>query len=364
MRWPRWLRRLYAIQKTKVRFLPASLMITANNYLESLLKRGVYQPTKLDVEAIQQRGMETWILTRLLSKKFRKTKADDECVMRTKQAVDHAVTQNLPLPIYFPQGGYKLWRFPTAPTVDWAEYFVISYLLNYVAPIAAVYKPGVKLVFYMHTLLMEVHDNLPTEDIKAYTDSFQTLIDLFKPHLPENVTISILKDADIYSREAYFSALEAGLHDARIIFSGFSPEKKSDFHRMSKLNIKWDGREPWHRLSREDKEGKILLSGLYEISAIQNLPKVMDQVKAPENVLVFTKATPQFIGIGSTRTSSAKYWVGFGVLEHDSKGYYERVLSPSQYDAVMHKDHQIFPINTIPMKNFTSIYVFPRLNFS
>lgn len=117
---------------------------------------------------------------RLTSKKFRKTKMDDVCVARTKSAIHLRVSQNQSLKVVDRQGGYKLWRFPSSPEADWAEFFNIAYMTEYLLPLARNYQPGVELVYYMHTLLMELHDNLTTAEIQEYVDSFDNLIHGFK----------------------------------------------------------------------------------------------------------------------------------------------------------------------------------------
>jgi hypothetical protein len=339
-------------------------MKSVNEYLKSMLLTSRHELTDEEKKKIKKLGLEAWILSRLMSKKFRKTKAATEWMERTKTAISMAFSANKPLPVYFFQGAYKLWRLPSAPTADWAEFFNISYLLEYIAPIAAAYKPGVDLVYYMHTLLMEVHDNLPTKDIDAYIQSFEILMGMFQKQCQANIRLKILKDADIYPRNEYFKALESGLIEAEKIYKEFPDDKKADYRRMSELNIKWDGKEPWHLLTKKQREEKLHKSALYEISATLSLPRVMEKVKAITNVLVFTKGNPMMVGIGSTKTSIAKYWVGFGVLEQDSKGFYERVLTPSQFEQIKDKPHEVVKVDVVRTKNFNKIWVYPRLKFT
>lgn len=360
MRWPSGSGGCPQSNRRRFDSFPHLYMDKINQHIESLLNTGKVALTDQDQHSIKQVGLEEWVLRRLLSKKFRKTKAEVECVERTKVAINNAIKNNEPLPVYFFQGAYKLWRLPSTPEADWAEFFNISYLLEYLAPIAAAYKPGVNLVYYMHTLLMEAHDNLTTEEINQYIGTFNGLLNIFGKKLPNNITISVLKDADIYPREDYFPALEHGLIEAQKIYEAFPPEKKADYVRMSKLNIKWQGKDRWDLLSKNDKEKMIYKSGLYEVSATLSLPKVMEKVKAPENVLVFTKANPMMIGIGSTKTSMAKYWVGIGVLEWNKDKLQERVLTPSQWEKAKKLKHEVIKVNKSWGKNFKEILVFPQ----
>ena len=328
----------------------------ANDLMTSLLKQG-----SVVVGSDSSSNIESFIYQRLTSKKFRKTKMDDNCVQRTQRAIEIKVKKNEPLKVIYPQGGYKLWRFPSSPEADWAEFFNIAYLIEYLLPIAQKYQLGVELVYYMHTLLMELHDNLTTEEIQAYVDSFQRLIDEFQEYLPDNFRISILRDADIYSREEYFQKLEEGKVQAEKEYAKWDEVKKQSYLRMAKLNIKWNGRENWEILSDEKKQEKLYLAALYEMAATSNLEKVFDLVKAPENVLLFTKATPDFIGIGSIRNSMAKYWVGFGVLETNLKGELKpRILTPSQYEEALQQPHETVDCDVIKGKNFEEVLVFEK----
>lgn len=307
------------------------------------------------------KDVEAFIYQRLTSKQFRKTKMDETCVKRTQQAIHTRVMAQQPLKVVFPQGGYKLWRFPSSPTADWAEFFNLTYLVEYLLPIAQSYKPGVQLVYYLHTLLMEVHDNLTTGEIQAYVDSFQRLINEVSQHLPSNFSISILRDADIYTRDEYFQKLEVGKQKAEGDYALLPLEKKQDLQRMASLNIKWEGRENWQALTEAEKAEKIELAALYEMAASSNLEKVFEQVKSPENVLLFTKATKDFIGVGSTKNSVAKHWVGFGVLEQNNKGeLVPRVLTPSQYQQALKQPYQKFEVSLLPDRNFQEILVFEQ----
>lgn len=329
-------------------------------YLENQLKlAGIYQLSEEDNKLLKQ-GVVSFAMRKLMSKKFRKWKLDQSCIERTQQAIDLQVGKNEPIKVIYFQGGYKLWRFPSSPEVDWAEFFNIAYVLNYVSPLAAAYKPGIDLTYYCHTLLMEAHDNLTAKEIKAYMDSLERLFDEFRKYIPKNIKMSILRDADIYSRDEYFEALEKGKNKAAEDIKSWPEVKVKDFERMARLNIKWKGKEDWTKLSEREKEEKIHQAALYEQAATSNLPRVMDIVKAPNIVLLFTKATPIFIGIGSTYASIAKHWVGYGVLEVHKRSYIPRILTPSQFEKVKILNKEDVIVSLGLGKNFSVISVYPK----
>lgn len=335
--------------------IPIRISMDIQTYLEDQLKNaGKYQFTSDDKTRAEE-DVVSFALKKLLSKKFRKWKLSSECIERTQKALEIQVKKNEPIRVIFFQGGYKLWRFPTSPMVDWAEFFNVAYVLNYIAPLARAYKPGVKLIYYCHTLLMETHDNLTTEEIQAYMNSFSFLQKRFQEYLPKNIEVSILKDSDIYSRDEYFKALEVGKVKAEQDIKTWTQERLKDFHRMATLNIKWKGKEDWSKLSEKQKQEKIHQAALYEQAAVNNLPKVMEIVKADNNILLFTKVSPIFIGIGSTYASIAKYWVGTGVLEKHNDAYLPRILTPSQYEKVKAIQHETLPVDLNLGENFKTI---------
>lgn len=339
--------------------------MTVQTYLRNRLTTAAHHELDQNSQRIlSEIGMEEFIASRLFAKKFRKWKLDDACVARTKHAIKTQVSAEQPLQIVYPQGGYKLWRLPSSPTADWAEFFVVGYVLEYLAPIAAAYKPGVEVTFYLHTLLMELHDNLTTAEINLYVSSLQTILDEYQKHCPQNIQLKILRDADIYTRDEYFQALEKGKELAAKDFATWPAERKADYRRMSELNIKWHGNHRWDLLSEVEKEQKIYNAALYEIAATQNLPRVFETVNAANKILLFTKPSKDFIGIGSTKTSVAKYWVGYGVLETDGQRFYERVLTPSQWEHCRQAEFHTEKVTLIKLPNLQSIHVFPRLDFS
>lgn len=337
-----------------------------HKYLDQELKEcSKYLLDLKDEELLKQKGSEEYIFWRLMSKKFRKWRLTDACMARTKKAIQINLKEARPLRFVFPMGAYKLWRLPSSPEADWAEFFNVSYLIRYLAPVAAGYNHGVELTYYLHTLLMERHDNLTREEIQSYVESFERIVNAFSLHLPKNMKISILRDADIYSRDEYFINLEKGAVDAKKIYDASTPEKKSHYHKLGSLNIKWNGKEDWTKLNDREREEKINQGALYEIAATTSLPKVMETIKSDDKILLFTFSSDMFIGIGSTHTSMTKFWTGYGVLEYDGKNLFDRILSPSQLESVKNEPHEKIPVNFPFGTNFKSIRLYPtRFDFT
>ena len=334
-------------------------MTVQEHILQTLTRCGHYQLTDADRKQLNTNGLEEFIYAKLTSKQFRKVKIDLECEKRVRAAIHTNVQLDKPIPLIYFQGGYKLWRLPTSPEVDWAEFFNIAYVLQYASIIAAVYNPGTTISYYLHTLLMEQHDNLPTEEIERYVTSFQTLLNIFLKYTPMNISMRIWKDADLYGRDEYFSTLKEAYKEAEAHYIALSPTQQAFYQKLGRLNIKWKGKEDWTTLSSEEKEEKIRQGAIWELTATMNLKRVDQTAKAKDKILLFTKSSPLFINIGSTKTSSVKHWTGFGVLEQKKNEYNERILSPSQFEKANALPYALEPIHIIPLKNFSTVRVYP-----
>lgn len=336
--------------------------MTIQTYLKQELRNCSRTHLKTsDQELLSQLGMQQFIQRKLTSKKFRKYALTPECYQRIIHAIATQVGKQLPLNVVYPQGGYKLWRLPSSPHVDWAEFFAISYVLQYLAPVLAAYQPGVELTFYMHAMLPELHDNLTTKEIDEYIRSFEALLVEFRRYLPKNCSIRLLRDLDIYSREEYIEAARIGIESVRTEYPNWPNAKKQAYRKMAELNIKWNGREDWTRLTTAQKENKILQAAYYEAGATTRLVRVGQAIKSPDTILLFNTGMRDFIGIGTTKASIAKYWVGVGALKQKDGGWQSLILSPKQYETALANHPKSVSTSLIGhLPNFDRIMVLPN----
>ncbi len=125
--------------------------------------------------------VEDAIYAKLMSKKFRKLKADDATVTLAKGAIKRAVEAGKPVFVGVLFGGNKLWRFEEAPEVEWAELFNLIYYIKWMKTIASVYEPGAHIDYYSQDISVESLNNVPHEETDKYTDTFRELLDWLKP---------------------------------------------------------------------------------------------------------------------------------------------------------------------------------------
>jgi len=327
-------------------------------YLLSLLQSSAqYVLTDLDKTIIANKGLRTYILTKLFSKQYRKWKVDPHCRLLVEEAVDQALSNNTPVKIFFAQGSYKLWRVASAPEPNWAEFFNIAYLLSYLAPIAAAYKPGLSLTYYFLTILPEVHNNITTSEVTTYAQSFAALLHEFSPYLPKNMQVVLEKDVDTYEREDYIRLLDIAKLSADKQFYTWPVTKQEDYFRRARLNIKWSGKQDLTSLTEVEQQRFMDRAVLYEYAATQD---ILMKDKQSRGVILSTFSREDSIGIGSTSTSVVKHWVGVGVLERGQTGYHTRILSPVQYEEAHHIESDIVSVQVISGRQYKTIEVYPH----
>lgn len=333
-------------------------------YLKERLQRSThYELTDADQQILDKEGIEAYIFKKITSKKFRKWSLDDASQKQIKNAIHLKVSQNKPLHCMFPFGGYKLWSLPTAPFVDWAEFFTIAYYCHWIAPILSVYKYGVTFTFSSDDLVVEKLDNIPKENTDAYFNSFVSLLQAFNNYFPSNFQMEIKRVADLYTQDAFEKELVGHIETMKKAYEHPDPIRHKQMLATSALNIQWKGVTDLSTISEADKQKKIAMGPIIH-DAYGKLVKRRAFVRSEENIVVFTTPIPNAIAIGTTKTSVTKFWTGFGVLEQRGEAFADRILSPEQLQQVTKITREEISIDLIDLPNFQKIHVYPELNFS
>lgn len=307
--------------------------MTITEHLEEELKTSaVCELNEQDRSLLKGVGLEEFIYTKLTSKKFRKWAVDPDSEKQARGAIHINVAAGRPLQFRFPFGGYKLWRLPTAPEVDWAEFFTIAYYSKYLAPIAAAYKPGIEFEFSSDDVIIERMDNVPAADTSAYFDSFKNLLAEFAKHQPANFRIDIVRIGDLYSdKEAMEKELAANVDRFREEFARSDEDRRQKMLTTSELNITWKGAKDWSGLSDSEKRKIIEMGPVYH-DAYCALAKRQEFNRGEDKIVIFPTVIRNAIAIGTTKSTVTKFWTGVGVLEIDGTDFKDLVLSPSQIE--------------------------------
>jgi hypothetical protein len=331
------------------------------DYIQNELSNTQYSLSDADKQDLEELGTELFLYKKLTSKKFRKWRVDDLSERQVKRAIHLAVSSNKPLQFRYPFGGYKLWRLPTSPEVDWAEFFAIAYYLRYLSVIAAVYKPGLELIFSSDDLIIERMDNIPSAETDRYFRSFKALLEIFRPGLPSNLVVDIVRIADFYTDpEALEAELSKNIDKFKEDYqSRVHDENLQKLYKMSALNIKFDGSRDLTKLSEDEQRAIVEMGPIYH-DAYCALARRREFNRGEDKIVLFTTPIPNALALGTTKNSITKFWTGHGVLESKSGDLTARILSPEQLKASSLHPTNI-AINGLVGKNFQTISIIKPL---
>lgn len=317
-RW--WLAKLHTAESCLPRISKTTM--TAQEYILSELQK-LAQPVPL--EDIDNTPVEDAIYAKVMSKKFRKLKADDKAVEITKGAIKHAVENNEPVKIGLLFGGNKLWRFEEAPEIDWAELFSLMYYLRWMRTIASVYEPGAHFDYYSQDISVETLNNIPRADTDRYQETFKAMLEWMKPYIPERVKVTYRRHADDVDRATYLKEIEEGKKVIRNKNSGGLPKLDDAQKAATELNVKprpgqTDDPE-WHEKVELEHQA------IFETKSLT--PYLADPTIIPTCPTIY----PELIATGSTKKSYAKFWAAVGGLERSGDSFNELVLTPRQLES-------------------------------
>lgn len=309
-------------------------------------------------------GIKLKIYNRLLSRKFRKRAISSSYKQKINKILHYKIKHNQPLLFVYPFGGYKLWRLPSAPEVDWAEFFSISYCLDYLLPIAFIYKPGFQLEFVSDAFVVNQMNNIPSSNLKRYKSSFKSLIDYFNERLPKNSSLKFFEMATILRTNAVKKYISKNA--ARILeeWEFLTEEKRKKRKKMAILNMRFDNAVGNKSIHSSFNTDKIINSIIFHETYLR-CPQREAYLRDNGKITLYNDPIENCIPIGSVRASRVKFWVGLGVLEKRKDRYIERILSPMQLQKISTLTKQEFDIDIVNLKNLKKISVYSQnLDFS
>ncbi|MCL2540281.1 MAG: hypothetical protein FWE53_02475 [Firmicutes bacterium] len=291
------------------------------------------------------------IKRRLLFHKFRKYSVSAEYIKTIETAINYNVDNNLPINITFPHGGYKLWRLPEAPEADWAELFSHMYYTEWLAPICKIYAPGVLLDYYLDDIIICKLNNISRKDIEAYISSYKKVIKFLKHYQPKNLYTTVTTVSSRFASEsAFWNAIGEKLETQP------KPEEKglsANMKRMIELNCKLKSGQEADPLWRQK------IACLHD--AYLEAKRATGYIRGRDDKIMIATNLRQAprrerLVVGSTKTSTMKFWIACGALLKTGNRLQTTVLSQSQLEK-----HSIETVNvSIPGligKNFDKIRI-------
>lgn len=338
-------------------------MESIESYLISLIQTKPSESlSEEETQYIAKEGIEKFILSRLVHKRFRHSAPPEELRVNLQKKIHNSITLDKPIHICVTFGGYKKWQLPTYPNPDWSEVFNIVQLREYLAPIAAAYQPGVCLEYYSDEIIVPRLDQYPQEDVDSYTHQFQSLIAWFQDYLPARFTLKFSKVGDSIPYDEFWRRIENELPALREKWDALPVDEQELRLKKSERNHKGD----MSTMSADEKQEMLIESNLlHDAFAIGNWDEGATWGFGDLDIAVGFVSTGNWgIRLKSTRSSANQFWVGIGALKQRGEEYIPTSLTYDQYVKVesqlMQEPVSVFPeefinLKSIPVLNESSL---------
>lgn len=343
-----------------------NLEIQIKDYLNNLLMIPFEYGITPEDQKIIDRSLGSFIIKKLLRKRFRKQKVHPDTLAEITNKVNNKIEQNKPIHFTIPFGGYKHFWNPSYPEPDWAEVFTIRFLSEWVAPILAAYKPGAIIEFISEDVILSRMNNYPNDALEKYSEIFRSLIDLYQKWLPANLKLNYFRVNDKCDGVKIVKEVENLLPKRWQEWEKLNNSEKAIELKRSMRSVFWNGKENLINLSSKEKEKRTIESRLIELAYydVEALPKFLGNYFTDDNRIgicfsfgLSPDNITHWITLGSTYASVVDYWIGRGVLEKMENGFIPRIVSKEQYEKIKAHLKTLSLKDELPFKNYQSIEV-------
>jgi hypothetical protein len=231
-------------------------------------------------------------------------------------------------------------------------------MLEYMAPIAAAYKPGVVLDYFSNGWMAKVISFYSQEDIDNYTRSFRSLISAYTDKLPTNAKIRYHVVAEQQDEK---ELLKRTLRNREKVENGWrelSDEQKREKLKYSERSIRWDVVERVKKLDKVSRE-KLIYEGkiIHDCLLMGGWNSDLYYLRSENGIgIIHRNSDPYFLHLATVAGSFVQFWVGTGILERHGDTFLPRVLSFDQYHKVKSQLKTV-RVDGMPGNNFSKIEV-------
>ncbi len=329
------------------------------DHMEDLLNKTTsYILSAEDKKDIKNRGEAEWISHKLLRTNFRRSKLKDETFDLVKKKVTEAISLKQPIKIILGFGGYKHFAIRSFPKPNWAEFFNLAFIREWLAPVLVVHTEGVYVEYESEDIILEIANGYSQKDLDAYSKEFSSLLELFNKTNPKGLTFGYVRARDQYDVNILKQKIDALVPIKLKELENLSEDIKEERIKRSGRNLIPDTPiKPIYSkaLNLAFLDADFELRGPY-FDSVGTVPVVFTFGIDVENF-------GSWPVIGSTRSSFTDFWIGEGVLEDRGNRIIECVLSPNQF-ADKKELLESHDISSVPLENFKVIEVFKNLKES
>ena len=262
-------------------------------------------------------------ITRLVvARPWRRTAVDAATLSDLQRKIGEAIQEERPIEFSLPFGGYKGWRTPCAPNLDWAEVFWLDYFRHYAERIVALHAPGVIVSLTCMRGVLEWINRLPQADQDAYLSQLSQLLRArSSPRLRFDL---VDHTVDYGGIDAVLRLLEGRLPDMAAPGPAELQSARRNVLPLSPLQasraVHPDG---------SPTEDEVDLAAR-RCAAMMSLERRREFNKFGRRIQIsHVRGGSLSLHLGSCRTSAAQPWVARGLFEWrpDSQAWLERLVS-------------------------------------
>lgn len=259
-----------------------------------------------------------------------------------------SIGQKHPITMIDAFGGFKNYRAPSFPHVDWSEVFMLNKLVKQCVKIAVIYEPGVKLEFSGDSEMLTFFNNYPPETIDTYVKEFKQLLDIYQSHIPANVKLSYRGLSDDYD----IKELEDRITETT---DAMTPEQVEELFKKNaskaRNNYMLKGVEDHTQASKEELE-KILRRSvaLDHVYIDIDLADRHEYLEGGLHLPLIQTAIPGCIALKSVNTSKLAFWLGTGYLRQSGSKWIPYIQHGQRWQELQGVEYSAVesPFSVIP----------------
>lgn len=321
----------------------------AQKFLRQFIQdQSEYMLTKEDKQTIRTEGVGKFIFNKLNSSKYRASGIDEDYKTKVIDKINLCIDHQIPIYVTLPFGANKNPNLRTAPQIDWAEIFNLSYVRSYLKPIAKAYKYGVVIDYISVAVFQETVNYIQQRDTNLYDRQFSELVSYFQKYYPPNLELKFSRVSDQIKRSKIERMLAI---------------KKSQLRKVWDKQIKKVRDYKIFRAARNciinpkaKNKNQLLLESALGHDAFCSEYWTTDATPWDKKQMItlghrYTKGWA--IHFRSAPGSTVNFWSGIGLLQQRRDRYVPTVLSPTQFKKIETKLQKI-PIDLFA-KNFNNL---------
>lgn len=340
-------------------------MDSINSYLSKKFNQFPSYPlTERDERIIKGAGLQEYFYRRIASRKYRSSSIPKEIEKIIRDNISAKFSAQKPIVFAIPIGGYKKRQWDSSPYIDWAEVFNVWLLAEYASQITAAYKPGVEVEYVSNEIDMELLGNYSRQELRAYSESFQEILEFLNKVFPANFKVVFREMRDQFKPGEYDRCLEKARPDLNRLYKEFDALPKEEREkRIQKAarNYKFSSKE--ESLSENEKyeilKRTLLLHDMYVNPIWLSFLSKKNYIRNENKIPISFYHSNWGIHLKSSPASTAQFWAGKGLLIEKGNTFLPAIFTSSQYekvkDKILVKKVDLFPNS---LKNLKSIPIF------